>query len=295
MELHLRVCTAGLLSKHLHHLPISSHISGCFQTKMLSQNVSPLCKRPDCILIRVLKRGAGVGGGCTVGGCCVVLCCVWGEGRGGRAELLLGGGISWLFMLTSVWLLKLVQRQRRRRRSLVPRHIFRWRRAGWFNSSSVSLCHVSALSPLEQASRSPNPAIVLIHSDLIYQCFHTSWGFAKATLLPRLNVRKAGSLLCSRFCWVSSRPHSARNSQDRSCESRSVFTLGGMTFNNNNNRRCLDLLAAMATGIRQRLLLCWWCPQKNRGANWQRLWDGAAAAKPAALSFIRKDKLVCYC
>lgn len=48
-----------------------------------------------------------------------------------------------------------------------------------------------------------------------------------------------------------------------------------MTFNNNNNRRCLDLLAAMATGIRQRQLLCWWCPQKNRGANWQRLWDRA--------------------
>lgn len=37
-----------------------------------------------------------------------------------------------------------------------------------------------------------------------------------------------------------------------------VYTqlLTGMTFNNNNNRRCLDLLATMATGIRQRLLLC---------------------------------------
>lgn len=51
-----------------------------------------------------------------------------------------------------------------------------------------------------------------------------------------------------------------------------------MTFNNNNNRRCLDLLAAMATGIRQSQLLCWWCPQKNRGAHWQRLWDRTVPA-----------------
>lgn len=68
-----------------------------------------------------------------------------------------------------------------------------------------------------------------------------------------------------------------------------------MTFNNNNNRRCLDLLAAIATGIRQRLLLCWWCPQKNRGANWLCLWDRpvfiALVATSAALNFIRKDKL----
>lgn len=76
-----------------------------------------------------------------------------------------------------------------------------------------------------------------------------------------------------------------------------VYTpfLTGMTFNNNNNRRCLDLLAAMATGISQRLLLCWWCPQKNRGANWLCLWDRpvfiALVATSAALNFIRKDKL----
>lgn len=45
-----------------------------------------------------------------------------------------------------------------------------------------------------------------------------------------------------------------------------VYTLlrAGMTFNKNNNRRCLDLLAAMETGISQRLLLCWWCPQKKQ-------------------------------
>lgn len=44
-----------------------------------------------------------------------------------------------------------------------------------------------------------------------------------------------------------------------------VYTLllTGMTFNNNNNRRCLDLLATMATGISQRLLLCWWCPHRK--------------------------------
>lgn len=42
--------------------------------------VSPLRKRADCILIWVLKRGAGVGGGCTGGGG-GGLCCVWGEGE----------------------------------------------------------------------------------------------------------------------------------------------------------------------------------------------------------------------
>lgn len=50
----------------------------------------------------------------------------------------------------------------------------------------------------------------------------------------------------------------------------------------------------MATGIRQRLL-CWWCPQKNRGANRLCLWDRpvfiALVATSAALNFIRKDKL----
>lgn len=76
-----------------------------------------------------------------------------------------------------------------------------------------------------------------------------------------------------------------------------VYTqlLTGMTFNNNNNRRCLDLLATMATGISQRLLLCWWCPQKNGGANWLCLWDRpvfiALVATSEALNFIRKDKL----
>ena len=52
--------------------------------------------------------------------------------------------------------------------------------------------------------------------------------------------------------------------------------LASRTFHNNNNRRCLDLQAAMATGIRQGLLLCWWCPQEeseqnnnNKWANWQ--------------------------
>lgn len=36
-----------------------------------------------------------------------------------------------------------------------------------------------------------------------------------------------------------------------------TLLLTGMTFNNNNNRRCLDLLGSMATGIKQKLLFCW--------------------------------------
>lgn len=53
-------------------------------------------------------------------------------------------------------------------------------------------------------------------------------------------------------------------------------------------------MGTMATGISQRLLLCWWCPQKNRGANWLCLWDRpvfiALVATSAALNFIRKGK-----
>lgn len=76
-----------------------------------------------------------------------------------------------------------------------------------------------------------------------------------------------------------------------------VYTqlLTGMTFNNNNNRRCLDLLATMATGISQRLLLCWWCPhRKIEGANWLCLWDRpvliALVATSAALNFHKEGQ-----
>lgn len=109
-----------------------------------------------------------------------------------------------------------------------------------------------------------------------------------------LNAVKADILFSDGFFGISSRRRSTQNSQDQSCESRSMFTLSGMTFNNNNNRRCLDLLAAMATGIRQGLLLCWWCPQKNRGANWQRMWDGAVfqrcGGQPCSVEFHRKGQ-----
>lgn len=84
-----------------------------------------------------------------------------------------------------------------------------------------------------------------------------------------------------------------KSSQDQSCGNRSVL-LTGMTFNNNNNRRCLDGTVAVETGISQGLLLCWWCPQKNRGANWLCLWDRpvftALVATSAALNFIRKGR-----
>lgn len=103
-----------------------------------------------------LRGGVGVG---------VVVC----EGRESWAPA--GRRDQSVFTLTSVWLPRLVQRQRRRRRSLVARRPFRWRRAGWFNSSSVSLCRVGVLRPSEQASGSPNPPIVLIRPDLIYQRF----------------------------------------------------------------------------------------------------------------------------
>lgn len=90
------------------------------------------------------------------------------------------------------------------------------------------------------------------------------------------NIIKADMFFFFFFKAGSSNPPSVTSEFTRPVlrEQIRVYTRS-MTFNNNNNRRCLDLLAAMATGIRQSQLLCWWCPQKNRGAHWQRLWDRA--------------------
>lgn len=92
----------------------------CFQTKMLSQNVSPLH-----ILMCESWRGAQEWGEDALGGGCVVLCCVVCEGRGGEgregelSSCWAEGSVGCVYAHTSL-VLRLVQGQRHRRRSLVP-------------------------------------------------------------------------------------------------------------------------------------------------------------------------------
>lgn len=252
----------------------------------------------------------GVGGGFSV--CVCVgrggLCGVWREGRGSSAPAgrrdqsysvyahisLAGEACSDSNTVAD-------------RCSLVPRQAFPWRRSGRSHSFYLSLCDGFMLSWFKHGSRSPNLVIVLTFWPHLLKlpywvCFCKGRVDRPAplmTFLPVLNVIKADILFCSRSLAFQ-------------------FSISHLRLHKTSLVRadpCLHSAVWLSTiTTTEDVWTCWlpWQQGLGRGCccvdGVHRKTEGptgrvcgtepffsSAAATSAALSFIRKDKLVCYC